>query len=1150
MVRNTLISFFLLSITLFSQSKGAFVAKSDTFYVNAGNNYKISEPVIIPGTEQLTVGGKSLSLNSFRFNYSRGEFSLSDPSRFTPGDTLILIYRTVKLSLRESYSKHKILRMEIKGMKDSLRYVRVAGSSFTDEAIFGEGMKKSGTLVRGFTIGTNRDLSINSGLRLQLSGRLTDDIEIVAALTDENTPIQPEGNSERLEELDKVFIQIKHPFAEAVFGDYDLIEKTGVFTKLKRKLQGLKAEVNYKNQNASVAFASARGKFTTNQFTGADGVQGPYRLTGANNERDIIIIAGSERVYIDGIEMKRGENNDYVIEYANAELTFTPKRLITSASRITVDFEYTDRRYQRNFFGASGGAVLFNGKIDVKVNYFNESDDQNSPIDLILSDEDKAILSSAGDDRYAASRSGVSPAKPDSNGIVRGTYTKIDTVIDGRNYSYYRYDPGNPSALYNVIFSYVGSGKGDYKKISTGNFTFVGIGSGNYAPILFLPLPEKRQMGSVLIKGKPLDNISFSMELAGSVWDKNRFSEIDNYDNNGYASNISLEILPVEVSIGKLNFGKAGVSFRNRFIQNRFQSIDRINEIEFDRNYNITSNLNDDESLTEIGIKLIPSENINFDINYGALNKGEEFNSDRIFSELKINDTGWINGNFNLDYVSSQNGNITADWMRQNGRVEFLFRNLKPGLDYLYENKSETLNSDSLLSSSLRYLEVAPFLQLAKWHGLTFAAKISYREESYPFGGVITKESEALSHIYSFIYNPNKHLRTAFDFTFRDKKFTKEFAAQGKVNNQTILIRSSTRTNLFNRFIEGDVYYQTATERTSRLERVFVRVPVGSGNYIYLGDLNNNGIADESEFEQSIYDADYIATTIPTDELFPVITLKTNFRWRFNFAKIIKSKSFVGKIIKALSTETVLRIDEKSKEENLNKIYFMKPGALLNDSTTLQGSRLTQQDIYILKNNREISFRLRFRERKNLNQYSTGLSRSYYRLNNLRIKFKMVKEINNQTDVNFITDNNISPASTKRSRNVNTQEIISDLSYRPYKRIEIGFRLNVSRSEDNYPAKPTILDVNAQTLRITFSFLRKGRLRMELERNELLVNDDENFIPFELTKGNAVGKNYLLRINFDYRIANNLQTAVNYLGRKQGGGRIIHSFRAEVRAYF
>ena len=282
------------------------------------------------------------------------------------------------------------------------------------------------------------------------------------ALTDENTPIQPEGNTERLDELDKVFIQIKHKNASGTFGDYELNRKQGEFGYISRKLQGLMGEFNFENENGYVAIASSRGKFNTNNFNGQDGVQGPYLLSGINNEKDIIIIAGSEKVYVDGVEMKRGERNDYIIEYSNSRITFTPNRLITSASRITVDFEYTDRRYARNFFGTGVQSQFFDKKLGVQFQYIREGDNQDAPIDISLSDSDKKILAAAGDNRNAATKSGVNLAVPDSLGNIHGTYQKVDTLINNQAFSYYVYSPGDSLALYNVAFSYVGDGLGDY----------------------------------------------------------------------------------------------------------------------------------------------------------------------------------------------------------------------------------------------------------------------------------------------------------------------------------------------------------------------------------------------------------------------------------------------------------------------------------------------------------------------------------------------------------------------------------------------------------------------------------------------------------------------------------------------------------------
>jgi hypothetical protein len=1137
----------------FAQTDYSSIVVSDTITINFNNHYPISQVNIIPGSELIYLKDKQLTSDDFSFFYSQGYFRLSPSLPYSIFDTLIVKYRSIKLSLKKEYYKKSLVLKYDEKTGDTVKVLSSTSDGFSPETIFGSDMQKSGTIVRGFTVGTTKDFSLTSGLRLQLSGKISDDIEIVAALTDENTPIQPEGNTERLEELDKVFIQMKHKNLSGTFGDYQLKQRISEFGVIDRKLQGLMGDFNYGGVSGYVSIANSRGKFNSNNFNGSDGVQGPYRLSGLNNERDIIIIAGTEKVFLDGVEMRRGDNNDYTIEYSNATITFTPNRLITSASRISVDFEYTDRQFARSFFGAATSVKLFDEKVSLKVQYLREGDDQDSPIDITLSEEDKNILSLAGDDRNKAVKSGVKLAEPDSLGQIIGIYTKIDTLINGNQFSYYVYNPGDSLSLYNVSFSYVGDGNGDYSRQSLGYYSFAGIGKGSYLPIIYLPLPQLKQLGNIAVDIFPFENIALSLEYSGSLWDKNRLSTLDDGDNYGYARNILLKISPSQIRIGDLNLGKAGLSYKDRFVQSKFTSLDRFDEVEFSRNYNTSSQTQpQDESLREIGLLLQPLNELTLNSSAGFLRKGDNFSSDRFNNTIRFSDDKSFNAEYNLDIINSKTSLLKSNWLRHKGNVYYSFWLLKPGFEFMAEDKQDKqTGKDSLLNGSLKYFEYSPYIELVEVSGFKALTKFSLRDDHLPFNGIMTKESRSKTYSLEMNYSGIREVNSNLVLTFRNKKYQEQLKETGFLDNETILIRSRTKFNFWQRLLNGDLYYEVSTQKSARLQKVFVRVEQGTGNFTYLGDLNNNGIADENEFEPTLFDGDFIQVTLPTDELFPVIDLKTSTRWKINFSELVDNKSFIGKVISPLSSETFWKVEENSRDLNYANIYLLKLSTFQNENTTIRGSNYIQQDIFIFENDQELSFRLRFTQRKALNEFSSGFERYYNREQSLRIKFRMVKEISNQTDFVNQIDNVSAPINSNRIREINSNNIISEFSYRPDKNIEVGFRIKAGRSEDTHPAVPTVIDLNSQLLRFNLSFLGTGRLRIEIERNELLSNTTENFIPYELTNGNQIGKNYYWRLNFDYRLSSFLQTTISYDGRVQGtGSRVIHTARAEVRAYF
>ncbi|MEO8232714.1 MAG: hypothetical protein ABI638_10555, partial [Ignavibacteriota bacterium] len=773
-------------------------------------------------------------------------------------------------------------------------------------------------------------------------------------------------------------------------------------------------------------------------------------------------------------------------------------------------------------------------------------------IDISLSEEDKNALSLAGDDRNKAEKTGVKLAVPDSLGIIKGIYTKVDTVFNGEAFSYYVYNPGDSLSLYSVSFSYVGEGKGDYTRQSLGYYNFVGIGNGSYLPVLFLPLPQLKQMGNIVVDVNPFENVTLSLEYAGSLWDKNRLSALDDSDNYGYARNISLKIAPSQILIGDLDFGKAGLTFRDRFIQGKFTSLDRFDDVEFSRNYNSANQtVPKDETLREIGVTLQPIQELTVNSSAGFLRKGDDFSSDRYNNLLRFSDSKTFNVEYNLDYVKTTNITLKSNWLRHKGNAFYTFWMLKPGMEFLAEDKQDyQTQKDSLLSSSLKYFEYSPYLELLEISGFKMLTKYSLRNDYLPQNGVMIQESISKTYSLEMNYSGVREVNTNLVLTFRNKTYTDDFKLKGFLDNETILIRSRTKFGFWDRLLNGDLYYEVSTQKSAKLQKVFVRVEQGTGNYIYLGDLNNNGIGDENEFEPTLFDGDYIQVTLPTDELFPVIDLKTSTRWKINFSELVDVKTLIGKIVSPISSETYWRIEENSRETAYGNIYLLKLSTFQNENTTIRGSNYLQQDFFLFENDQELSFRFRFTQRTALNQFSSGYEQYYNRERSLRIKFKMVKEISNQTDLVNQSDNVSAPINSNRIRQINSNNVISEFSYRPDKNIEVGFRIKAGQSEDTYPTTPTVININSQLIRFNLSFLGTGRLRIEIERNELNANTSENVIPYELTNGNQIGKNYFWRLNFDYKLSSFLQTTISYDGRVQGANKVIHTARAEARAYF
>lgn len=1136
-------------VPLFSQLKDSLVRLPHQFIIQHSDSVMCGQQFLRPGVDYILDNRTgTIKLESSAINTLLAD---SVSSR-----RLVVSYSFLPFRFQDSYYKRKLVVLADSSGKDSIR-ISQPRSSFGVDDIFGKGLQKSGSIVRGFTVGTNRDLSLNSGLRMQLAGKLSSDIDVVAALTDESTPIQPEGTTQTLQEFDKVFVEIRGSAFTATMGDFNLDLDGTEFARLSRKLQGAKGEANYRfgfsDGNVVLTGAVPRGKYNTNQFPGIEGVQGPYRLTGKNNEPSIVVIAGTERVYVDGQLMTRGETNDYVIDYSIAEVTFTTKRLITSASRITIDFEYTDRQYNRSLFAAQTSSGFLDNKAKLTLSYFREADDQNSPIDFAISDSARRRLERAGANRDSAWLSGVT--RVDSF----GTYVLVDTLINSDSVSFYRYAPAK-TAPYNIVFSNVGFGRGEYIRQSIGVYVWKGRGAGDYLPRQYLPLPQLQQTIDARLNVNPVSDLSISAEAAMSNFDQNRFSSIDDDKNNGHAFNFTVGFAPKNVRLGGTNIGSFNLQLKERYVNRRFAFIDRVNDIEFNRKWGIDSSTQANEELREATLNYTPIAPIAIGAGYGSNKRGAAFNSTRKQGSLAVKGDGLPLIDYTIENIQSDEAvtDNASSWLRQKGIIEQRFPVVVPSFRYEAENRSiASLSMQTPKQGSFKYDVFAPGLKLRELGPLALGGEIEWRTDNVFNQGSVVRESKSFTQSYNARLSEWNHVASSLDITLRQKKYSETFLLLGNSDIKTILVRSQTKLAPLNRGLESDLFYEVATERTSRLQRVFVHVTQGTGNYRYLGDLNGDGVQNENEFVPARFDGDYIALNLPSDQLFPVIDLKASARVRLTPRLLFEgTPGWLYGAASALTTETYVRIDEKSNEPDLKQIYLLHFSRFQNDSTTITGSTLFTQDLNILEGSPDVSARIRYSQRTGLNRFTSGTERSYTRERSVRLRTQLVREIANQIDLTNRWDRVNGPAFSNRLHDIVSNSLVYDLSYRPEQNLELGFKMELGNSVDRYHAVDSTLlpdlkaDLNTQSVRFVYGFQGAGQFRTEASREEVRLNQSRTTFPFELTGGRVEGKTWLWRAAFDYRVTEFIQATMNYDGRSEGGRAPVHTARAEVRAFF
>ena len=1074
-------------------------------------------------------------------------------------DSVTIAYRT--FPFRFDATAYKYDYDSIKNTTVFTPYVVTPSTERSSTSLFDFGnINYNGSFGRSLSFGNNQDAVFNSQLNLQMNGYIGDSIEIAAAITDNNIPIQPDGTTQQLNEFDKILLQFRKKNWEVSLGDIDIRQNQSYFLNFYKRLQGISYQQTTKigvdgSNKVLLSGAIAKGKFTRNIFQGSEGNQGPYRLEGANNEFFFIVLAGTERVYIDGELMQRGEDQDYVINYNTAEVTFTPRRMITKDRRIQIEFEYADRNYLNSMLYGSN-EISINKKLKAFVSVYNNADAKNSPINQTLDAPQKQFLNNIGDSIQLAF---YPVAAIDSFSASRILYKKIDTSYNGITETIYVYSTHPDSVKYNLNFIDVGQGRGNYIPLFNAANGKVyqwiepvnGIKQGNFEPAAFLVTPKKQQLVSGGFTYQLDEKTIISTEVAFSNYDVNTYSSKSKNDNKGFAAKFSLQ--REDKWKAKAKTLSLASTLGYEFVQQQFRPIERLRPVEFGRDWGLGFLYNAaDEHLPFVSFKLSDEKNNAVQYSFSSYLRSDQFKAHR-HSFNQFNDVkGWqLRSAINLTNNNSsfEEGFFFRPSVELSKRL-LRFNNFIIGGSFAREhNEQKNKFYDTLNPLCFRFDIISAFIKSNPEKDNRWSFSYFTRADQLPFTNKLLPTDR--SHNYNFtldLLQSNKHqLRSTI--TYRQLEIENKSVSNLSADN-SLLGRVEYMINEWKGLLTGSVLYELGAGQEQRRDFSYIEVPAGRGEFAW-NEYNADGIPQLNEFELALFQdqAKYIRIFTPTNQF-----IKANYT-QFNYSFNIDPRAIAEDIREGRWKNFITRFNIQSSMQTAKKVLSDGHPLFNPFKGNISDESLVTLN-YILSNT--ISFN-RFSTKwgldaTNIISYNKALLTygvESRQLNDWMLKARM--NINRQYTFELIqrfgTNNLSTPKFSNRNYELQTYTTEPRITFTEFTkyRVQASYQFIQKKNAMIYGGEKALS--NVITLESKFNAVQNTSLTGKFSYNNIsyngVVNTTTSYIMLD---GLLPGKNLLWMVDLTKRLANNLELSFQYEGRKPADTRTIHIGRASIRA--
>ena len=1055
---------------------------SDTLLIHSNKaSYSLKENFIYP--ESLKIESNITNIRPDSINYIKG--LLHYKNTFQDTLTIVLKYKYLvkDLPLIVGYDFNDLDNYYFISNK---KKIKIDNKKVSNQ----NNLFSSGSINRQLNISSNGLSEFTGGLNLSLSGKLENDIMLSAVLSDEDIVIQPEGNTRNLEDFDQMYISLNSSNFSLNAGDIQYRNNIDKLVNIERNVVGINGKLNFNKSKISTLVASTSGQYANCNIEVIDGVQGPYGLISNTKSKDIQLIAGSEKVWLDGRKLIRGANFDYVIDYSSAEITFTAKNLIHFDSDVFMEYEYVDDDYPKSILGTAYETRI-SDKLNVVAGIHREIDNKSRLFN---------------DSEIYQQMKGTGSSSVKLEGAVEDSMGKyfIDEGI-------YIFDPlfiQADSARYRVVFSY--NSNGNYEKLISDigeiYYSYVQSEEKNnlkdyYSPFQNVSAPSIKDLYFTKIEYNLGKNISASSLMSSS-------SKLENtIANDGISSTGGIYEINLKVDSLEFRDTKYGFSYKGHLRDKKYNSLNLDRDVQFNRIWDIDSANSSGERSNSLNFYINQNDISSTNLTLSNL-KLYNWNKSRLYASYQIL-SGLFNGsNFHYSeiFTEKENSIFTSFLMRTQ------LKYLNPFLKYNREERSRFSNY-KLVQAGLNYTK----------NRKTITFSITNRDDEYKNESLIEKIEKSKDFLSTIQFTDKNSNRWRKNITLTKR-------LKNKTNNEQLdYLLGSLKLNFRDRGSPFEFDFNATTEQTQSetFSIVYDSVGIGLGKYRFDESLKTY-IQDQN--------GSYVSYSVPTGSRSLVSNMRGHQRFSFDVRKLKKGVqikiNFNTNFNYSGSKIGINEIfDPKLHEKNIYRSYL---------------NNLSEIDFGLKNFRRRIKFYIT--NSKDLQGYDPrGSEISSFLKNGINGYFKIKENLNlkferyhhkKDVDSNFILE---------RSRKVegSWNEVSFTLNEkRSESEFSIKYGVDHGRVVSNsFIAQGIGFNYNG---RLFFGELGSVMFNFDFSENKELSN--LQYIPPEALNGQTLGKNIAVNTSINYFIKKDISfsMSVNFLDNLRYNNlfTIIGEFRA------